>query len=310
MFTDHQSLLTILKKKTESNIINNWLWTIQQHDFDVVHLPGFSNIIPDRLSRIRWDREPHAKVNLLKKQSTSSFGNEIKQMIKEIYLKEDIPEHKRAEFISEIHEKFGHCSAKTLFKEIWREGYYYPSLMREVTQFVQQCITCLSINTKRHGYIPIQSIDSSYPFEKISIDWVKFTTEKKNNVLIVKDLFTNFILLRIFEQKAQGEEVAKILLNIFADFGTPRVIHTDNGTEFCNSEIKDLLDKYSVEHLIGTPYHQNSNSVETSVKEVQRILSKIISDKNQWREYIPVVQIIINTRITREIGRASCRERV
>ena len=51
--------------------------------------------------------------------------------------------------------------------------------------------------------------------------------------------------------------------------------------------------------MIGTPYHQNSNSVETSVKEVQRILSTIISDKNQWKEFIPVVQIIRNTRITR-----------
>lgn len=114
LLTDHQSLITMLKKRTESNIINNWLWLIQQHDFEVVHLPGISNIIPDKLSRIQWQNtEP--KLNLLKGKS---INQELDQYKKQIYMKIPVPIESREELIKETHEKYGHCSARTLFQEI------------------------------------------------------------------------------------------------------------------------------------------------------------------------------------------------
>lgn len=104
--------------------------------------------------------------------------------------------------------------------------------------------------------------------------------------MIVKDLFTNFIILRICDSQINGKVVAKLLHDIFSDFGVPKCLHTDSGTEFCNSSVAKLLEKYKIIHQIGTPHHQNSNSVETAVKEVQRVLAKVVDDKENWREFI------------------------
>ncbi|KAL5581963.1 hypothetical protein UlMin_014405 [Ulmus minor] len=72
--------------------------------------------------------------------------------------------------------------------------------------------------------------------------------------------------------------------NIFARFGTPRAIISDEGSHFCNKQFDSLLSKYGVTHRVATPYHpQISGQVEVSNRELKRILEKTVNfSRKDW----------------------------
>ena len=72
--------------------------------------------------------------------------------------------------------------------------------------------------------------------------------------------------------------------NIFARFGTPRAIISDEGSHFCNNQFESLLSKYGVTHQIATPYHpQTRDQVEVSNRDLKRILEKTVStSRKDW----------------------------
>jgi len=60
--------------------------------------------------------------------------------------------------------------------------------------------------------------------------------------------------------------------NIFSRFGTPRVIISDNGSDFCNRTFEALMRKYAITHKLSMPYHpQTSGQVEVLNRQIKLI---------------------------------------
>nr|KYP43573.1 Pol polyprotein [Cajanus cajan] len=77
-------------------------------------------------------------------------------------------------------------------------------------------------------------------------------------------------------QKADARTVIKFLKkNVFTRFGTPRVLISDGGSHFCNTQLKKVLEHYGVRHKVATPYHPQTNGqAEVSNRGLKRILEK------------------------------------
>jgi transposase InsO family protein len=59
--------------------------------------------------------------------------------------------------------------------------------------------------------------------------------------------------------------------NMFAHFGTPRAIISDEGKHFCNRFFEQLMKKYGIIHKVATPYHpQTSGHAEYSIEKSRR----------------------------------------
>nr|GEU32174.1 hypothetical protein [Tanacetum cinerariifolium] len=80
--------------------------------------------------------------------------------------------------------------------------------------------------------------------------------------------------------------VCKFLKNLFARFGTPRVIISDRGTHFCNDQFAKVMQKFSVTHRLATPYHhQTSGQVEVSNRGLKRILERAVGENRaSWSD--------------------------
>jgi len=81
--------------------------------------------------------------------------------------------------------------------------------------------------------------------------------------------------------------------------GFPRILQSDNGTEFVNSLVKTMSNNLGVNHRLLTPYHPRGNGVaERHVKSAVDILKKEFHQKHDaWDLHIPVAQLAMNTRI-------------
>ncbi|GKB32031.1 reverse transcriptase domain-containing protein, partial [Tanacetum coccineum] len=78
-----------------------------------------------------------------------------------------------------------------------------------------------------------------------------------------------------------AQVVVKFLKSLFARFGTPRVIISDHGTNFCNDQFTKVMLKYGVTHHLSTAYHpQTSGQVEVSNCGLKHILERIIGENH------------------------------
>ncbi len=101
-------------------------------------------------------------------------------------------------------------------------------------------------------------------------------------------------MLRSLRSKGT-EEVTKHLYEIFTLIGFPKIIQSDNGTEFVGVLIKDMMAKYwpRTELVHGSPrYPQSQGSVEKANGDVEKMLYGIIRqmDTCNWASVLMQVQ--------------------
>ena len=100
---------------------------------------------------------------------------------------------------------------------------------------------------------------------------------------------------RIIPTKTTGaSEAAGCIFQHFGRFGTPDVIHTDQGPAFCNELFSELSRLSQVEHSFATAYSKEENGlVERANQEIMRHL-RAMHDKWSYKQ-LPMVQRIMNT---------------
>lgn len=74
-------------------------------------------------------------------------------------------------------------------------------------------------------------------------------------------------------KRATGPAVSNFIRDIICRFGIPKRIRSDNGTPFINSNVRELCEKYGVDHVKSTPYYpQGNGQAEATNKTLMRIL--------------------------------------
>ena len=64
--------------------------------------------------------------------------------------------------------------------------------------------------------------------------------------------------------------------DVFARFGVPHDIISDNGPQFISAEFREFTSKYGFNHITSSPFLPNSNG------EAEQTAKQILSQKNPW----------------------------
>ena len=89
---------------------------------------------------------------------------------------------------------------------------------------------------------------------------------------------TKCIHCKLFSPSSSCKDGKFIKKNIFARFGVPRILISDGGSHFCNTQLQKVLSQYHVNHRVASPYHPQTNGqVEVSNRELKKILEKTVA---------------------------------
>lgn len=158
---------------------------------------------------------------------------------------------------------------------------------------------CQYFNIARKGYHPLKPIHARLPGEHIAIDLAEFDTSTQGNkfAMVIVDICTRFIFLEPLPNK-EARTIAQVLFKLFCAIGFPKIIQSDNGTEFVNSVCKLMNEKLKIDHRLSTPYHPRSNGVaERFVRTMKDNIRKQLEGRNDtWDIYLPMAQLQLNTR--------------
>ena len=145
-----------------------------------------------------------------------------------------------------------------------------------INVFLRQCPYCQITNRLR---VPIKAhrfTCASYnPFEVLHLDQIgPLTKDAHGNeyILVIIDTFSRWVEL-FPTTSTTAIETASVILNHIGRFGSPEVIHTDQGPAFHNELVQELLRLCAIEKSFATAYSSEENGiVERANQEVMRHL--------------------------------------
>jgi hypothetical protein len=318
LFTDHKALLAIATKEELSYVMANWLDVLSQYDFDLYHRPGVLMVLPDRISRMYVSMRTHrteldaiettatdSKVRRIKlDELTQHPDRELREFIQERLNKELVSDgQKQQEVIARVHSA-GHFGAEKMFKQIWNEGYYWPGLRKACGVAVEHCRGCLQYNIGKEGFLPLKSLRAQDPWDHIAVDCaVNLPESRRGNrhILILVDVASRFVVTTPLKSMDMDQLAEKFYM-IFCAFGPPKIMQSDNGTEFVNQLVEALLKAANVDHRLVAPWNPRANGLaERTVGNVKLVLKKKLEGMlDRWDEALPGVTHAINTTESRQ----------
>ncbi|XP_063884390.1 KRAB-A domain-containing protein 2-like [Scylla paramamosain] len=209
--------------------------------------------------------------------------------------------------IDAIHRARGHGGRTIVFRETSEK---YANVSRsQIELYLQFCEEChLKKSTVRKS-VTVKPIVSNSMNSRAQVDLIDMQSQpdgKHRFILNYQDHLTKMVCLRALQTKT-AEEVAFHLVDIFCDKGAPHILQSDNGREFSNKLVKEVLMMWPECKMVhGKPRHsQSQGSVERANRDIEAILACWMKDNNstQWSQGLRFVQWKKNTRFHSGIGR-------
>lgn len=138
------------------------------------------------------------------------------------------------------------------------QKFYWPKMAEDITNYVNNCETCLKNKYDRSPPIIKFNLTptSSKPLDTVHIDTFKISN---NTFLTIIDTFSRYGQAYHINSLT-GPEILENLLNFITHHGLPLKITSDRGTEFKNKEMEDFCKLYRIELHYTTSLNSNSNS--------------------------------------------------
>lgn len=156
-------------------------------------------------------------------------------------------------------------------KGMARSFVYWPTLNADIEKTANSCENCL-----KHAHLPpkFRSHHWEYPknpWERIHIDYAGPVAGKM--LLIIVDAYSKWIEVKTTNSITSLASI-NILEEMFATYGVPVIVVSDNGRQFISEEFKEFLKRSGVKyHKTTAPYHPSTNGqAERSVQTVKDAL--------------------------------------
>ena len=183
--------------------------------------------------------------------------------------------------VAEFHIAYGHLGRDKLLS-LLNSLYHSPTLYKTCISIIQGCHICQLVkpgNSRLPPLIPSQT--ASFPLNIFAIDFCKVPSFKGfTHVLIGVDHFSGFIITKACRSESAAE-VTSFLSNVFANFGSPITIKSDNGASLLKARpVRNLLALWGVEvaslSLAYTPVH--NGKVERAIRSFRALVRSLSPD--------------------------------
>ncbi|XP_064478090.1 uncharacterized protein K02A2.6-like [Ornithodoros turicata] len=185
-----------------------------------------------------------------------------------------IPRSLQPAVLSLLHE--AHPSM-TRMKMLARSYVWWPGLDKDLESTVRSCKICQSVlPAKTVG--PLQPW--SYPTRVRQRVHVDYALKDGVNLLVLVDAYSKWVEVFCMNTTTTTSTL-KRLDALFASYGYPEELVTDNGPQFASEEFQEFLRQRGIRHTRTPPYHAASNgAAERLVRTTKTALFKeVLEDR-------------------------------
>jgi len=208
-----------------------------------------------------------------------------------------VPAPYRSQILSLAHDSplSGHMGINKTCRKIMNH-FYWPGLRRDVVNYCKSCHQCQVVG-KPNQKIPVAPLYPipviSEPFSHVIIDCVGPLPKTKsgNNYLLTIMCSSTRYPEAIPLRKISSKAIIKELTKFFCTYGLPRVIQSDQGSNFLSKAFQAAMRRMGVRHQVSSAYHPESQGAlerfHQTLKNMVRIYCHETDD--QWDEMVPLL---------------------
>lgn len=177
-----------------------------------------------------------------------------------------IPQSMRSDILSRIHD--GHMGVNKC-RERAKMSVFWPSLSAEIAELVSGCDFCQEQRPTQKHEPMIATQHPSAPWEKVATD---LCTVKGEKYCVLMDYYSKYLEITHMHSTT-ATNVIKHVKAIFARWGVPREIISDNGPPYDSNEWKAFASDWGITLTTTSPYNPQANGqAESAVAIAERIL--------------------------------------
>ena len=178
-----------------------------------------------------------------------------------------IPDNMRSDLLGKAHQ--GHLGISRTRSRA-AEAIWWPGIGSDIEKFVTTCKTCA-----RYRPAPIEPLIPTKPQERpwqtVGTDFMEY---RGNQYLVVVDYYSKWIVVHIMGQST-GFSTVSLVKSMFARYGIPDTVRSDNGPHFSSRTFKEFVDEYGFKHKTSSPgYSQSNGGVERAIRTLKEMLNK------------------------------------
>ncbi|XP_039514899.1 uncharacterized protein LOC120469791 [Pimephales promelas] len=219
-----------------------------------------------------------------------------------------VPAKFRSLVLKVAHDESGHFGVKKTYLNILKH-FFWPRVKRDVAAYVKTCHVC-QLTGKPNQSIkpaPLQPIPAvNEPFEYLIVDCVgplpcsKSGCKHLLTVMCQSTRYPAAYALRSITTKA----VTKALTQFISVFGIPKVIQSDQGSNFSSHMFEQVLKMLRVQHNQSSAYHaQSQGALERFHQTLKALLrSYCIELDKDWEEGLPWLMLAAREAVQESTG--------
>lgn len=184
-----------------------------------------------------------------------------------------IPQCLRRQVLEELHE--GHLGSAKM-KGVARRYVWWPGMDAELEAMARDCAACM----EKRGAPPRAEL---HPWEPTDSCWFRVHIDfagpfQGTSFLIVYDSYSRWVEA-VPMRETTTENTVRVLREIFARFGLPVQLVSDNGPQLTAAAFEYFLQSNGVRHIRTAPWHPSSNgAAERAVQTIKNALKAAVRD--------------------------------
>ncbi|GKB26621.1 reverse transcriptase domain-containing protein [Tanacetum coccineum] len=249
VYTDHSALKYLYAKKDSKARLLRWVLLLQEFTFKLIDTKGAENLAADHLSRLEnpyenvfYPKGVNEKFPLETLNMKNKFFKDVKhyfwddpylfKICADQVIRRCVASQEAVDILTTCHSgpTGGHYGANNTAKKVFDSGFYWPMIYRDAHDLVTRCDTCQRQGKiLQHDEMPQNSIQVSEIFDVWGIDFIgPFPSSRGNKyILVAVDYLSKWVEAKALPTN-DARVVCKFLKSIFARFGSPRAIVSEN----------------------------------------------------------------------------------
>ncbi|XP_073721213.1 uncharacterized protein [Misgurnus anguillicaudatus] len=211
-------------------------------------------------------------------------------------------------YLAHDHCLSGHLGVKKTLDRVLRH-FFWPGVKTDVAQHCRSCHVCQVVGKPNQliptaPLYPIPAIGE--PFEHVLIDCVGPLPRTKSGnqflltIMCAATRFPEAVPLR----RITAPAISKALIKFFTLFGLPKVVQSDQGSNFVSRLFSQVLKQLSIQHNISSAYHPESQGALERFHQTLKTMLKTYCKEfeRDWDEGIPLLLFAVREVAQESLG--------
>ena len=186
------------------------------------------------------------------------------------------PPDEQIKHLNKLHKQFGHRPKEAFIDVLKHANSWTSKFNGMLDNIIDACEGCIirKRNPDRPAVAMLMAKDVN---DTVAMDLKKLKNGK--HIIYIIDVFSRFVTAKIISRKKPEEVIDAVMEKWVSTFGTPTRFLTDNGGEFCNSELQLANDKLNIIHkTTGAESPWQNGLCERNHATVDNILEALEQD--------------------------------